>query len=273
MFRISSPWAILLGSIVTLAILIALLARLAGLRSGAADKQPLVIYCGAGIRLPVEAAAKEYEKDYGVPFRFQYGPSHALLAQVEVGKTGDLYLPGDDNYVELARQKGLIDESAPIARVVPVLAVRKGNPKQIKSLTDLFRPEVKLAQTPPEMAAAGRLVRLALTRSGHWEKAKAHTTIFRDTVNSVANDIRLGLVDAGFVWDVLVKQYRDLEVVPIPELAGTQALVTAATLTSSSHPTTARHFIRYLAAKDRGLRVFKEYGFEPVDGEPWHDAP
>jgi len=31
--------------------------------------------------------------------------------------------------------------------------------------------------------------------------------------------------------------------------------------------------MRYLAAKDRGLQLFKENGFEPLAGEPWVDAP
>jgi molybdate transport system substrate-binding protein len=273
MFRMNSPLATLLGSVAVVAVLFVLLACLGGLHSGAAGKPPLVIYCGAGIRTPVDAAAKEYEKDYGVPFRFQYGPSHALLVQAELGKTGDLYLPGDDNYVEIARTKGLIDQSLPIARMTPVLAVGKGNPRQIKSLHDLFRPEVRLSQTSPEIAAAGRLVQQALVKSGHWEEVKGHTVTFKDTVNSVANDIQVGAVDAGFVWDVLVKQYPDLELVPVTQLAGTHALVTVATLKSSSQPTTARHFMRYLAAKDKGLKLFKEHGFEPVDGEPWLETP
>ena len=273
MNRMNSPWVILLGSVAVIAVLIVLMVCFPGSDSGKANRPPLFIYCGAGIRAPVEAAAKEYEKDYGVQFTFQYGPSHALLVQAELSHTGDLYLPGDDNYVEMARKKGLIDQSAPLARMLPVLAVSKGNPKQIKSLNDLFRPEIKLAQASPEGAAIGRLVQEALQKSGHWEEVKAHTTVFTGTVNEVANDVQLGTVDAGFVWDVLVKQYAGLEFVPVRQFEGTHALVTVSTLKSSSQPTTARHFIRYLAAKDKGLRVFKEHGFEPVDGELWLETP
>jgi molybdate transport system substrate-binding protein len=273
MFRMTSPWVVFLGSVVVIAVLIVLLAWLAGSHPDGTTKPPLFIYCGAGIRAPVEAAAKEYEKDYGVPFTFQYGPSHTLLVQAELGNTGDLYLPGDDNYVEIARERGLIDQSAPLARMMPALAVAKGNPKKIRSLDDLLRPDVRLAQPLPEAAAAGRLVKDALQKSGHWERIKAHTIVFKGTVNDVANDIKIGSVDAGFVWDVLVTQYPDLELVPVPQLAGTHALVTVSTLKSSSQPTTARHFIRYLAARDKGLRVFKEHGFEPVDGELWLETP
>jgi ABC-type molybdate transport system substrate-binding protein len=60
---------------------------------------------------------------------------------------------------------------------------------------------------------------------------------------------------------------------PVPQLAVTHALVTVSTLKSSSQPANARHFIRYLAAKDKGLRVFKEHGFEPVEADFWRESP
>jgi ABC-type molybdate transport system substrate-binding protein len=124
----------------------------------------------------------------------------------------------------------------------------------------------------PEATATGRLVQDALRRSGDWERIKAHTTVFKGTVNEVANDIRVGAIDAGFVWDVLVTQYPDLEVVKVPQLVGIHALVTAGTLKSSSDFTAARHFMRYLAATDKGLKIFKDHGFEPVDGDRWRET-
>lgn len=261
------------GSILVLGILIALLPRRPTESPDRAENPPLFIYCGAGIRAPVDAAAKEYEKDYGVPIVFQYGPSQTLVAQAELSKTGDLILPGDDTFIDLAREKGLIDQSVPLARMAPVLAVAKGNPKRVRSLDDLLQQDVRLAQPAPESAAAGRLVQRALQQSGDWERIKAHTTVFKGTVNDVANDIKVGSVDAGFIWDVLLVQYPELEAVTIPQLAGTQALVSVGSLKSCDQPSVARRFMRYLAAKDKGLRLFKENGFEPVDGEPWLETP
>jgi molybdate transport system substrate-binding protein len=238
-----------------------------------AQTTPLLIYCGAGIRAPVDAAAKEYEKDYGVPIVFQYGPSQTLVVQADVSRAGDLILPGDDTFMDFAREKGLIDQAVPLARMVPVLAVAKGNPKRVKSLDDLLRPDVRLAQPAPEATAAGRLVQRALQESGDWERVKARTTVFKGTVNEVANDIKVGSVDAGFVWDAVVTQYPDLESVPISQLTGTQALVSVGSLKSSQNPAAARRFMNYLAAKDKGLILFKQHGFVPMDGKPWVEVP
>jgi molybdate transport system substrate-binding protein len=112
-----------------------------------------------------------------------------------------------------------------------------------------------------------------LQKSGDWDRVKSHTIVFKGTVSDVANDIKVGSVDAGFVWDVLVTQYPELEAVPIPQLAGTQALVSVGSLKSSPKPSEAQRFMRYLAAKDKGLTLFKEHGFQPVDGEPWREMP
>jgi molybdate transport system substrate-binding protein len=269
--NLNSPGAAVLASAAAVGLLIILMSWLSEPPPGGGTAPPLFVYCGAGIRAPVEAVAKEYERECGVPIHFQYGPSQTLLAQLELSKLGDLYLPGDDSYIELARKKDLIDESAPLARMLPVLAVRKGNPKQIRTLDDLLRPDVRLAQTAPEVTAAGRLIHIALQKTGQWERIKANTTVFKGTVNDVANDLKVGSVDAGFVWDVLVTQYPQLEVVKIAQLAETHALVSAGTLKSSSQPAAARELLRYLAAEDKGLRAFKDHGFEPVDGKLWRE--
>jgi molybdate transport system substrate-binding protein len=170
--------------------------------------------------------------------------------------------------MDLAREKGLIEHSVPLARMVPVLAVANGNPKQVQTLDDLLKPDVRLAQPSPEATAAGRLVQQALQASGDWERIKARTTVFKGTVNDVANDIKVGSVDAGFVWNSLLTQYPELEVVALSQLVGTQALVSVGSLKSSPNPAAVRRFMHYLAAKDKGAIHFKEHGFVPVDGEP-----
>src|SRR5215203_6107104 len=95
---------------------VALLAGLVGLLVWGPEKwftrqeqaaEPLVVYCAAGIRVPVEAVAREYEAAYGVPVQLQYGGSQTLLAGIEVSRRGDLYVPADDSYLQAARDKGL----------------------------------------------------------------------------------------------------------------------------------------------------------------------
>lgn len=217
--------------------------------------------------------ARGYEQASGQPVRIQFGGSQTLLANAQVAQVGDLYLPADDGYLDLARQKGLIDETIPLARMTAVLAVRRGNPQQIRSLHDLLRPGVKLAQANPDAAAIGKVVRGALQPTGLWSAIEQRTTVFKPTVNDVASDIRLGTVDAGFVWDALASADPNLQTVPVPELTNAVGRISVAVLRCSRQPTAALRFARYLGAEDRGLREFARQHYRPVEGDSWAEIP
>src|SRR2546423_8446309 len=111
----------------------------------------------------------------------------------------------------MAQAKGLVDAVIPVAIQRPVLGVRKGNPMGVNSLTDLLaKKDFKLGQANPEAAAIGKVCKDALGKVGKWEEVKARTVVFTGTVNEVANAIKVGSIDGGFVWDALIKQYADL---------------------------------------------------------------
>jgi molybdenum ABC transporter molybdate-binding protein len=235
--------------------------------------EPLLVYCAAGIKAPVEAAAREYEKAYGVPVQLQYGGSQTLLANLQVAARGDLYIPGDDDYIRVARKKDVIDEVIPLAKMTPVLIVKKSNADRLKTLDDLFAAGVKVSQADPERAAAGRLTREALTRLGKWEKLAARTIVYKPTVHDVAADVQIGAADAGIVWDALAGQYGELAFIPLREFEGLSARVSAAVLRCTTQPTAALRFARYLGARDRGLVHFEKNKFVPEDGDVWAERP
>jgi molybdate transport system substrate-binding protein len=268
--------------VASLAVVTGLVFLLARLRSSDdIDAEKLVMYCAAGMRTPVEEIARQYEGLYGVKIEMQYGGSNTLLGQLDVNRTSpaDIYLAADDFYTSLAREKGLAEEILPIAEMWPVVAVRKGNPKSIHGLGDLLQKDVKIALASPGQAAIGKAVKQRLEAAGQWDALNAQITrrgVFKTTVNEVANDVKLGAVDAGIVWNTLaaMPQYRDdLETFDLAELGGDPDLVSVAILKSSGSPASALRFARYLTARDKGLPVFKEYGFEPVEGDKWAERP
>jgi molybdenum ABC transporter molybdate-binding protein len=238
-----------------------------------AQTRPLIVFCAAGIKAPVEKAARDYEQAYGVPVQLQYGGSQTLLANIEVSEQGDLYLPGDDSYLHTARKKGLVAEILPLARMMPVLAVRKGNPRGLRSLHDVLNRDSRLSQANPDAAAVGKLTRDALGQIKQWDAWQKHVVVSKPTVNDVANDVALGAVDAGIVWDALVRQTPALEMVTLPELSSASAHIAVGVLRQSTQPMAALRFARYLAARDRGLLLFEQDGFTPVEGDRWAERP
>jgi molybdate transport system substrate-binding protein len=260
--RINTAWLVFLGSVILLA---GLILMLAGKPLQESSKSPLVVFCAAGIKAPVEAAAKAYEKESGVTIQLNFGASQSLLATIETARRGDLFLPADESYLEMAQKKDLITERVPLAKMTVILGVKKGNPKNIRSVADLLKPDIKLSQANPDAAAVGMLTREALQKSGHWNEINAHTTVFKGTVNDVAADIKLGAVDAGFIWDAMLKQYPDIEAVKVPELEGRTAKMSISILKCSNNPAASQSFARYLGSKDKGLKEFERHGFMPVE--------
>jgi molybdenum ABC transporter molybdate-binding protein len=269
--HIHSAWLAFLASAVVLAALIGLLYWNPD-GGPSTTQEPLVVYCAAGLRAPVDAVAREYEAAYGVPVQVQYLGSQALLSNIEVTQRGDLYVPADDSYIQIARKKNLIAETIPLAQMTPVLAVPRGNPKGLHSLEDLLHKGVRLAQANPDVAAIGKVTRDALPKAD-WEALKRRTVVDKGTVNDVATDVQIGIVDAGIIWDALLPQYPELEAVHLPPLDRKTAKVSVAVLECCTQPTAALRFARYLAAHDKGLPVFARNGYRTVEGDPWAEKP
>jgi molybdenum ABC transporter molybdate-binding protein len=263
----------------SLGLLIGLIALLwwkpgqSGLKRDSKTQTPLLLYCAAGIKPAVEPVVREYEDRYGISVQIQYGGSGTLLGNLKVARRGDLYVAADSFFMELARSNQLVAEVIPLARLTPVVAVQKGNPKQIQTLADLERDDVQIVLANPDAAAVGSLVREHLKRSGRWDSLAEHARSFKPTVNDLANDVKLGSADAAIVWDATTRQYAELEMIRIPELEQAVSEVAIGVLQSTENPRAALHLARYLAARDRGLLAFESAGFTPVEGDVWADKP
>lgn len=261
-----------MGSLVVVILLTLLLALDPGSwYSSRVAESKIVVLCAAGLKAPVTRAAREYQERYGVEIQLQYGGSNTLLASLQLTTLADIYIPADDSYVSQARDKQLISEVLPLASMKPVLAVRKGNQKKLNNLDVILASDVKLSHANPEAAAVGKLTRDALIQSGRWDAFSKRIVVQKPTVNDVAADLQLGTADAGFVWDVTLKQIPELEAIPAGELPA--AKLSACIVHSSKQPTAALRFARYLAAIDGGAKAFSEEGFTAVDGDPWEPTP
>jgi molybdate transport system substrate-binding protein len=262
--------AVMLGSILVVAGMFFMLAR-SDSRAGDSDES-IMFFCAASNRGVIEAIRAEYENEFERSVQIQYGPSLTLLSSIEISKSGELYLPADDSFLKRAREKNLITETLPIARMQGVVAVKKGNPKAIRNFDDLLRSDVRVVQAG-EAAAIGQITRQVLTDAGLWTKLDEATTAYLTTVTDVANDIVLGAADAGIVYDAVLHTYPDLEYIELPELRDAVSQVSVGVIANTKLPASALHFARYLAARDRGLQQYKAHGFRVSPGDKWDDVP
>lgn len=236
--------------------------------------QTLVVYCAAGLQPPVAEIIKDYEAAQPVTFQTQYAGSGTLLSEIRVAG-GDLFIAADVQYLLTAREMNLVRQILPVATQSPVIVVPKGNPKKIGNLDDLLANGVRLSLADPKMAAIGKVVEGILKNETAaagsnkaadlwgrlWQKAVVH----RETVNQVANDVKLTATDAGIVWDATAVQYPELQIVRVPLFDKSKNEIAVAVLASSTNPEAAQRFAAYLTAADKGLAVFRQHGYTVSD--------
>lgn len=273
---------VMIGSLVALVAMIFLLARggsstpsfnSEGTATGADSGQRLMLFCAASNRAVMEGILADYKEEFGREIEVQYGGSQTILSQMEVSGAGDLYLPADDSYLDIASEKGLIAEVLPIARMQGVIAVKRGNPKSIRSFQDLLRDDVRLVQASDEATAIGKFTKEIMQAAGLWEDLHKATTAYRTTVTEAANDIVVSAADTAIVYDAVLHTYPDLEYVEIPELEAAVSQVAVGVVKKTKQPRAALHFARFIAARDRGLKHYKENEFRVSGGDVWSDVP
>ena len=233
----------------------------------------LLMYCAAGVKPPVEKVAGDYRNEYGVEINLQYGGSGTLLSNIRVAQKGDLFLAADESYISIAREQGLVLESIPLAKMRPVVAVRGDRDLRIEAIEDLLRSDLRVAIANPDAASIGRTTKRVFQEAGFWEALEKKVVVFKPTVTDVANDIRVGSVDAGIIWDATANQYPEIKSFRLPRFDRYQETVSAGVLRSSDAPTDALTFLRFLGARNRGLERFKEIGYSPVQGDIWEKRP
>lgn len=235
------------------------------------DSPALLVYCAAVLRVPMEAITLEYKDKHRVQLQLQFGGSGTLLGNVEVSGVGDLYIAADGAFAARAIEKGLVREALPIALIRPVILVQAGNPKGIRGLEDLLRTDLRASLANPDATSIGSVTRRMLEERGQWGLAEAaiqQRGVFKPTVSDVANDVKLGGVDLGVVWDVTARQYPELETLSIPGAEDVVEEVVASTLKCSREPELAEDFLRFLAGPDGG-RILAAHGFSaPMGGQP-----
>jgi molybdate transport system substrate-binding protein len=235
----------------------------------AAEKRALLVYAGAGFRPPVEDAAAAFERSRGAHVELTFAGSGCLLAQAELAGRGDVFIPGEMHYLEKAQERGIAGEAVRIAYLAPVIAVRKGNPKEIHGLADFTRPGVRVGLGDPQSVAVGlaaeRWLRATLGEGG-LAAVSANVTTRALNVNELGSQLSLSAIDAAIVWDATVPLFSDLEAV-VPENAREfRTLIAGSVLSMSKQPQLAAEFLAFLISEE-GRGIFRARSYEPYEEE------
>ena len=227
--------------------------------SGCAAEDSLLVYCGAGLREPMEEIAELFEEQEGIEIQYTFGGSAQLLAQIELYQTGDLFMPGGRPDLESAMEKGFINETANIVYHVPCIITPAGNPAGIETLENLTEPGVRVVLGDPTGPAIGKISKKMLERLGIWEEVEENVVAFSGTVNELLIYITMEQADAAVVWEDLFDP-ETMEKVNIPQEKNEIEVVPIGTLIFSEDGERAEMFMNFVASEE-GRAVFVDHGF------------
>jgi len=224
------------------------------------QKKELVILCGSSFAPPTEKMCSEFTAQTSITTVTTSGGSEDLLPLVKVGQQGDIFVTHDP-YFDYVRNANALADHVQVGFVAPVLAVQKGNPKGIKSIEDLARPDLKVALTDPQYSTCGELVFALLDKKGIKDAVLKNVENRLTRGHSdLGNYLKIQAVDAAIMWNGVAHTFSDsLEVVKTPYEYDEETRVYIMGLSYSKEPELLKQFMEF--ARNRGPAIFAEHGY------------
>lgn len=236
----------------------------------------VVVFAAGGARPAIDELCGAFGRQSSITIETIYGGGGEVLSKMILAKSGDIYVAPEQRFMETAMEKQAIDPTTiqTVAYMVPVIAVKKGNPRGIGALADLAKEDVRVAITRPETTLLGRYAPDIFRRACLEEAIMPHVVTYASDPNNLLTMLMLGQVDAGIIWHFYGTMASDkIETIFIAprQLTGIGKMQVAVSAYSSDAKR-ARQFVDF-ARSAEGKAIFKRCGYI-VDAEEvkryWH---
>jgi len=206
-----------------------------------------------------------------------YASVPSLFSQLVLGRKGDILVTPTQDLMRRAEEKGLIVSGSvkDFAYMVPVLAVRKDNPLNIKGISDLARPGIRIAMADPEAVYIGNLAREILEKNLNAEELKkttANIVTHVEDFSKLTTALILKQVDVIISFHYLQQWYPEkietikLKARELQRIGAGQAGI----ISYSQSKSTAQKFLDFLNSKE-AKTIFKKYHYfsSPEEAFNW----
>ncbi len=233
---------------------------------GSENRESIYVYCGAGLREPMDVIGNKFENKTGIRVEYNYAGSNTLLSQIQLNEEGDAYMPGAKYYIDQADKKGFVDNKSLVAYHTPVIVVPEGNPADIHNLTDLADPGVDVALGSPKACAIGRLGKKILNNTGIRDQITENVVTRAGTVNELVVYVSQKQADAGIIWKAnLHGTEEETDHVNISQEYNIIKTIPIGSLSFSENKDLAKRFVDYVSSEE-GKSIFEDYGFIDYEG-------
>jgi molybdate transport system substrate-binding protein len=217
------------------------------------------VFAAASLTESFNTIGKQFESAHpGTHVIFNYAGSSALATQITQGAVADVFASASPATMKTVTDGG--DNAGTPTNFVKnqlVIAVPKGNPKNITSLADLTKPGIKVA-----LCAADVPCGAAATKALAAANVKLTPVTLEEDVKQALSKVTLGEVDAALVYRTDAKAASDkVDGIEFPESAQAINTYPIVLLKGGKNPTGGQAFIDYVLS-DPGKSVLTAAGFQ-----------
>jgi len=235
---------------------------------GWSAQKPLLAFSSDSIRSALDEAVRVYRQTTGIAVKVTYCKPKQAFVQAKEQK-GDLFFSGRTDAYESAKREGLAREGAQqvIGYLKIAIAVPKGNPQKIATLSDLARPGVKVGLGDPATSQLGQVSEELLQKAGLTDAVHRNVVARGDCCSKVAALLISRKVEAALGWAAFSKWAPDrVETIALPADLAKPLPIIGLVLATSQDPQAAACFIAFLRSPE-GKAIFAKYGYYP-DAKP-----
>ncbi len=198
----------------------------------------------------------------GTKVQFNFAASGALLQQIDKGAPVDVFASADQETMDQAQAKGLV-QAAQRRNFVSnalVVIVPTGSTNVPAAVSDLTQPAFqRIAIGLPASVPVGRYTKGVLEAAGLWAAIEPRM-IGANNVRQALDYVARGEVDAGFVYATDAALMPDKVKVALTVPTTTPILYPVAPIAASPNAAMALRFVEFLGAAP-AQAVLAKYGF------------
>jgi molybdate transport system substrate-binding protein len=227
-------------------------------------KPRLRILCGSSMAGPAQEVGKAFCDKYGADVEYDFGGSETLLPKILAGAAADIYICHDP-FEEKVRAGGQLAGSTVVGQLEPVLVVKPGNPKQIRTLDDLTKPDVRFGIGNPQYSTCGEMFVAVLEQKGLKDKVMPQVAVQARTHTELANGLITGPLDAAVIWNFAAALYKDKLQVVSTDDRYPPVRVTIVGLTKTGNAALRDRFLEFCGTENVQA-VFRAHGYTRTGG-------
>ena len=227
-----------------------------------ANKEPkeLLVFAGAGMRIPLNEIGENIEKIYGIRVIYDYEGDGRLGNKILAGQIPDIFIPGSDRWAEILKKKGYLNDSTPIASHIPVIITPEENIK-VNSFGDFISRKNQIVLGDIRACAIGAVSAVIFKKAG-FEKSEMNIRARGVSVKQLVLWIEGNNADASIVWKADALQSGRVKIIAIPEEYNVISIIPVCQMVKDKKE--VEKYIHYLLSVD-GKKIFKKYGFDAME--------